>query len=218
LNQDKTIVYEQKIVNSQNLLRSTILADLQDRDYYINMINDCYFPYENEDTLENYKMMRMARNYYSQKDYFDPEEGSECSYYMDENSAMCSMMLSTFQKVRYKKLINKYSFGGTIGFVYKMKNHTHPVASIISIRVGDIYVELYCANLEETSGSSQNLMMRTYSINENGDYIYSEATPLNKAIDIAISVVNPTNIAQDLYTITDAGAITYTQIIATTQA
>lgn len=40
----------------------------------------------------------------------------------------------------------------------------------------------------------------------------------SKAIDIAISVVNPTNIAQDLYTITDEGAITYTQIIATTQA
>ena len=183
-NQEKIIAYDQKVANSQSLLRSTILADLQDRDYYVNMINDCYFPYENEDTLQNYKMMRMARNYYSQKDYLDPEEGCECSYYIDKNSPMGSMMLSTFQKARYKKVINKYSFGGTIGFVYKMKNHTHPVASILSVRVGDVYAELYCANLEETGGSSQNLMMSSYTINENGDYIYEEAIPLNQSINM----------------------------------
>ena len=40
----------------------------------------------------------------------------------------------------------------------------------------------------------------------------------SNAIDIAINVVNPSNIAEDLYTITSAGAITYTQIIASTQA
>ena len=167
----KTTFFNQKYNNISNVMGGSLISELQDKNYYVCLLYDAYFPLE--DTLENRcQFLRLARNYYGKEDYiYVDDDCIQClpQIKLVEGSPLAYLDMDSSDELHYTKVTNGIVNNGTVSFLFKIKSENLN-CSIFTYKLNDLYIE-FCSKINSNTHICEYKVIG-YKITDDGYVVY----------------------------------------------